>query len=92
MKQLGFSIRDAKSESWSPPMWMRSRGEAIRSFADEVNSGGETSMIARHPEDFTLFYVGEFDVLTGELKNGVQPESLGCGSNFVRALGPEVVR
>lgn len=84
MKLLAFSVRDAKAEVWSRPMFMRSKGEAVRGFVDEVNSRSPDSAIAAHPEDYTLYFIGTFDESTGELVNGQAPESLGLGANFKR--------
>lgn len=82
MKLIAVSIRDAKTMAWGPPMMMRTPGEALRSFADEVNSGRGESMIALHPEDFEMFQIGAFDTDTGEML----PEhavSLAKGVNLV---------
>lgn len=38
---------------------MATKGLAIRAFTETAN-GGETQ-IALHPEDFTLFHLGEWD-------------------------------
>lgn len=84
MKLVAVSVRDAKSEVWQPPIFVRTKAEAVRSFVDEVNSDVSKSAIAAHPEDYTLFYLGTFDQLTGELEPAVQPESLGCAENFRR--------
>lgn len=85
LKRLGFSIRDSKSGSWSPPFFVMSRPEAVRSFSDEVNSRNPESMLAKHPEDFTLFCVCEFDVTSGDVVP-VGPESLALGANLVREV------
>lgn len=84
MNLVACSVRDAKSEVWMAPMFVRTKGEALRSFVDEVNSDPSKSAIAAHPEDYTLFYLGTFDQLTGLLVPAVQPESLGVGENFRR--------
>lgn len=82
MKMLAMSIRDAKTDQWSPPFFVRSRGEAMRSFMDEVNSTDPGSLIAKHPDDFALFLVGEFDVFEGSLVNGQQPVKLANGADL----------
>ena len=56
---------DSKSETYSPPTMHPARGQAVRSFADAVNQ--EQGVIAQHPQDFTLFELGEFDQSTGEI-------------------------
>lgn len=65
MKQKMYVIYDSKSETYTAPTVNPARGQAIRSFADAVN-GGE-GVLAAHPADFTLFEIGEYDVLNGEI-------------------------
>lgn len=59
------AIYDVKAEFYQPPQFVRSKGEAIRMFKDALN-GGDPMMTA-HPEDFKLWYLGEFDALGGKL-------------------------
>lgn len=82
MKLICFSIRDAKTMAWGPPVTARTPGEALRSFSDEVNGDKSRSMIALHPEDFEMFQIGSFDTDTGDMT----PEhavSLAKGVNLV---------
>ena len=58
-----FTIYDVKSESYSAPTLNPARGQAIRQFADAVNS--DDGVLSTHPEDFTLFELGDFDMKTG---------------------------
>lgn len=77
-----FTVRDVKAEVYLPPFTMRSKGEAIRSFASEV--GRQDSTIGAHPSDFVLFYLGEFDDSTCSFALAPAPESLGVGIDFVK--------
>lgn len=61
-----YYLFDSKSETYTAPTANPARGQAIRSFGDAVNGG--QGVIADHPEDFTLFEIGEFDPYTGEIK------------------------
>ncbi len=80
MKLLAFSIFDAAAEAFLPPMFMDTKGMAIRSFADAVNQ--EDSAFGRHAGDYTLFYIGSFDQLTGSFE-GMVPDSMGNALQFV---------
>lgn len=62
-----YVIYDVKSETYTAPTVNPARGQAIRSFSDAVNSGKD-NVLATHPEDFTLFELGEFNPYTGEIK------------------------
>lgn len=79
MKMVMCSIRDQKAEAWLNPMFFLARAQAVRSFQDAVN--GREGDIAKHPEDYTLFHLGYFDQLTGEVEV-IAPTSLGVGINF----------
>lgn len=65
MKNKLYTLYDSKSETYAAPMAHSARGQAIRAFGDAVNKPGNT--ISDHPEDFTLFEIGEFDISTGEI-------------------------
>lgn len=61
-------LYDSKSQTYSAPTHNPSREQARRSFSDAVNAVGcEKGQLFYHPEDFTLFAVGEFDHSTGEI-------------------------
>lgn len=80
-KLLIFTVRDNKAEAFMRPFFARARGEAIRSFGDEVNT--KDTMLNKYPADFELFYLGEFDEVTAGVK-ALSPESLGSGLNFIQ--------
>lgn len=65
-----YSIYDCKSETYTAPTLNPARGQAIRSFSDAINGKGVDSasnVLSSHPEDFTLFELGEYDINTGEI-------------------------
>lgn len=68
------SVRDAKTEVFSQPMFFVTKGVAIRSFHDEVNRAG--SDLAKHAEDFALFSLGVFDDQKGSFDCLAQPEQI----------------
>jgi len=65
MKLKLFSVRDHKAEMFQRPFVAESRGVAQRALYDVVN--GKDHEFARHPGDFELFELGEFDQEGGEL-------------------------
>lgn len=80
MLKLGaFAVFDVKAEAYLRPFFAETKGLAVRSFADAVNDA--QSAMHKHCEDYTLFHVGWFDVVKGELR-GIAVESLGNGLNF----------
>lgn len=54
------SLFDSKAETWSPPSCADSKAAAIRQFEMLVNDRQQT-LVSTHPEDFTLFMLGDFD-------------------------------
>lgn len=60
-----FTVRDSKSEVFNQPFFQRSHGEAERNFRTLV--GDATSNISKYPEDYDLYYLGEYDDLSGKM-------------------------
>lgn len=81
MRFLGFSVFDVKSDTFSPPFWKATVGQAVRDFADVANDPNTT--IGRHPEDYKLVQVGEFDDALGSFIQGSQLVSLGFATDHV---------
>ncbi|UOK21015.1 nonstructural protein [Chifec microvirus UA13_19] len=82
-----FSIFDIKSETFSPPFFMSTAGEAIRAFKDLVNDS--STSIGRHPEDYRLMCLGTFDNHKGLLDSESQ-DSFGFGSDY-KDIGPSQI-
>lgn len=74
MRLMICSIFDAKVGVYSPPMLYKTKGEAIRAFTDAVND--PQLPFKRHPEDYRLFYMGDWEDTTGELLSPRTPEPL----------------
>lgn len=90
MVKLIFNVFDSKGNCYlDVPMFnFKSKADAIRAFSDLIN-GKKDNQIAQHPEDFTLFYMGEYNVLTGQVTNASTPESLGVGIYFLKDNSPK---
>lgn len=59
MIQPMFVIYDQAAEYFCPPFTSRSKGEAIRDFADTASQPG--NQINKSPADFTLFEIGTYN-------------------------------
>lgn len=66
MKLLVVSVWDEKVGTFSQPVLMRSKGEAIRSFGMSAQKEESWRL---HPGDYTLFALAEFDDNTGQFVN-----------------------
>jgi len=58
-----FAVYDSAAKCYSHPFYVPREEQAIRAFTDAVNSG--THEFAKHPADYTLYALGEFDDSTG---------------------------
>lgn len=86
-KLLVISVYDSAVEAYLQPAFVRSRGEAVRSFRAAVNSEGH--QFQKYADDYTLFVIGTFDEESGVLE-ACAPQSLGNGVEYVER--PQIVR
>ncbi len=84
MKLRVFSVFDVKAGAYLPPFFMPEQGQAIRVFSDAIN-GSEA--FAKHPEDYSLFLIGDFDDNSGEI-SPCSPALVGTGLSFVCDVSP----
>ena len=54
-----FAVYDNKVGAYLPPLFFRSKGEAIRAFSSAVGDGKH--QFAQHPADYLLCELGEWD-------------------------------
>lgn len=61
-----LAVLDSAVKAFMRPFMTPTLEAGIRSFYDEVKRGGEDNMMARHPEDFELWALGEWDEESGD--------------------------
>nr|QJB19072.1 MAG: nonstructural protein [Microvirus sp.] len=76
-----FSVLDVKADAYMQPFFSQSRGVATRDFTDVVSNSDH--VFSRHPNDFGLFELGEFDDSTGVITSHPVPVSLGLAREFL---------
>ena len=54
-----YSIYDSKALTYSPPFFTVSHGAAVRMVMDLANDANTS--VGRHPADYSLFCVGQFN-------------------------------
>lgn len=59
------SVFDKAAQAYGRPIFVPAVGSASRSFSDEVNRVDPSNEMNRHPQDFSLFILGQFDDSTG---------------------------
>lgn len=79
MKLKAFAARDSKLGVFLPPFFMQHTGQALRAWEEVCNDS--KSAMSKHPSDFQLFQVGEFDEETGLLVE-MQPVQLASASEY----------
>lgn len=77
-----FAVLDMKMGRFMSPFTTVNAGVACRMFSD---SFGPDSVVTKHPEDFALYELGEFDEETGYLQAHVAPTNLGLAVQFMEA-------
>jgi len=60
-----YSIRDSKGEKYNQPFYQNTHGEAERNFS-RICVDPE-SLISKYPDDFDLYYIGDWDDQKGVL-------------------------
>lgn len=83
MRYKIVAIRDNAVDAFGQPNFVLNTGAAIRSFGDEIKrkDASESNMLAKHPEDFDLYVLGEFDDQVGEFMTN-RPERIACGRDY----------
>lgn len=73
MKQAVVSVFDRAAQLFGRPFFVSAKGQAIRSFTDEVNrKDSDRGDLAKHPGDFDLFMLAIFDDQEGTFHSDVQ--------------------
>jgi len=82
MKQLIFSVYDQKAHAYLPPFFMHTKDMAVRAFSDAVNDIKHS--FGMHPADYTLFYLGIFNDVSGHFEIEKQGQALHNGVELVK--------
>ena len=70
---------DKKTETFSGPFITKKIAAAMRDFSDECKN--EKSYLAQHPEDYSLWRIGEYDEEHGTMKE-TEKEKIAEAKNF----------
>lgn len=82
-----FTVYDSKVEAYKTPFFAQSKGAALRDWSDAVND--PQTMFHRHPEDYVLFELGEYDDQTGQFHQHPAPVSMGVAIEMKHGHIPE---
>lgn len=71
------AVKDMALDAYAPPMFVPHVNIAIRSFTDEVNRADQQNQLYRHPDDFLLYHMGNYDTDNGKfIQNDEHPRLL----------------
>lgn len=76
-----FTIHDAAAQAYLPIFMLHAEGIAIRTFTDCCND--PTHQFCKHPADYTLMVIGEFDDNSGKITTLQTQKPLGNGLSFM---------
>lgn len=83
-----YAIFDRKSLAYFPPFYAPTDGAAVRSLGDLVSDVNNN--VGRHPNDFVLFYVGDYDDSKGALLPVSPVVHVIDAINLVQAMQSEI--
>lgn len=79
IKQI-VAVKDRAMDAFLQPFFVPALGGAIRAFGDEINN--PQSEMQKHPEDYDLYHLGEFNDNTGEIKQLERPLQIAIGKQM----------
>lgn len=77
-----FSVHDCKTEAYLPPIFFRTKGEAVRAF--DKTCQDPQSQFHEYASDFTLVELGLWDETTANFQLHQSPIILHNASEFVK--------
>ena len=83
MKFKVFTVYDDKVEAFLQPFFNPTRGAAIRAFADTCND--PNTAFNKHPADYTLFEIGDYDDEKGYIEMYDAKHGIGTALEFIEA-------
>jgi len=75
-----YSVYDSKIESYMQPIFVQTKGQMMRLFTDAL--ADKSHIFAKHPEDYVLFEIGEWDDSKGCFNSLDVNISIGSGLEF----------
>ncbi|AXH76689.1 MAG: nonstructural protein [Microviridae sp.] len=79
-----FAVHDAKAEAYLTPFFQQTVGMGVRIFETQCND--EATLFYHHPEDFTLFVIGQFDDVTCTIEVHKPLKVVGTALNYKKQM------
>jgi len=85
-----YAVLDSKGGFFGLPWVERGHSLAIRGFSDAVkDSSNPNNLWNKHPEDYTLYCIGEYDQVLGKLSPLDKPSAVVTASACVAVSPPD---
>lgn len=78
-----MAVFDRAVGAFGRPIFVPAPGAGIRSFQDEVNRVADDNLMNRHPDDYELFELGQFEESTGLFTLLDRPRQVALGKQLV---------
>ncbi len=65
MKQQIYAVKDIVAEEFQPPFYLKNDAVAVKEFGKACEQ--TDTQWHKHPNDYSLYYLGEFDTETGTI-------------------------
>lgn len=82
MKYQVVTIFDRAAEIFNAPAFFTAVGVAVRTFSDQVNDPNNPTN--KHPEDFSMYHLGEYDDQTAEFTTFEKPIKLATAKDYIQ--------
>lgn len=76
-----FAVFDVKADAYRSLFVMNTKAQAIRAFSDLAHDSGTD--VGKHPEDYRLVVLAEFDESSGTITPLESVESLGFATEWI---------
>lgn len=84
MLQYIVSVKDRAAEVYTRPFFVPHRNVAVRDFTDEINRAAADNPLNKHPDDFDLYLLGQFDDTVGSFIREGAPTVLVRGKDVIQ--------
>jgi len=77
-----IAIKDRALDAFMRPFFVATIGAAVRGFQDEINR--DDSEMKKHPDDYDLYWLGDWDDHTGQFSTLPMPEQVAIGKQLIK--------
>lgn len=86
MKLFIVSVYDRAADVFNRPFFVPHLNVAIRDFTDEVKRVSDDNPLNKHPDDFDLYLMGEFDDNQGQFDCQTSPTVLARAKDVIQTV------